>query len=168
MGLFNEVVKGFVNGFVAGVTDNGSVSQSPRGLAAIERLCRELGWSVDERVGDHGIVLHFRDPLVNIRKVLVTGGESVASISTFSAATLSSSQVPQEVLGYLLLRNNELTTAAWRVSASDDGNAVFALAYCALIGGMNAATFKYICETQVKEANAFDTKMQAAGLLRAA
>jgi hypothetical protein len=78
MGLFQEVVKGFVNGFVAGFTDNGSASQAPRGLAAIEQLCRELGWSVDERVGDHGIVLHFRDPLVNIRKVLVTCGESVA------------------------------------------------------------------------------------------
>jgi hypothetical protein len=123
MGLFNEVVKGFVNGFVAGVSANGSVTQSPRGVAAIEQLCRELGWSVDERVGDHGIVLHFRDPLVNIRKVLVTCGESVASVSPFSAAPLSSNRVPQEVLGYLLIRNNELTTAAWRVSAADDGNA---------------------------------------------
>ncbi len=49
---------------------------------AIEQLCRELGWSVDERVGDHGIVLHFRDPLVNIRKVLVTCGESIACVAT--------------------------------------------------------------------------------------
>ena len=165
MGLFNDVVNGFVNGFVAGVTDNGSAARSPRGPAAIEQLCRELGWSVDERVGDHGIALHFRDPLVNVRKVLVTCGESIASICTFSAANLSSNRVPEEVLGYLLIRNKELTTAAWQVSASDDGSALFALAYCALIGGMDAPTFKYICEMQAKEANAFDTKMKAAGLL---
>jgi hypothetical protein len=42
---------------------------------------------------------------------------------------------------------------------------LFALVYCALTGGMEAPTFKYICEMQVKEANAFDTKMKAAGLL---
>jgi len=165
MGLFLDVVNSFVNGFVAGAMDNVRASSSQNGLAAIEQLCRELGWSVDERVGDHGIVLHFRDPLVNIRKVLVTCGESIASILTFSAAALPSSQVPREVLGYLLIRNNELTTAAWRVSASDDGIASFALAYCVLIGGLNAATFKYICETQVKEAHAFDAKMKGAGLL---
>ena len=166
MGLFNEVVKGFVNGFVAGVSDNGPVSQSRYGLAAIERLCRELGWTVDERVGDKGIVLHFRDPLVSIRPVMVVCGESIAGISTFSAADIPASRVPPEVLGYLLHRNNELTTAAWRVSASDDGNASFALAYCALISGLDSATFKYICDAQVKEVHAFDSKMQAAGLLR--
>jgi hypothetical protein len=165
MGVFKEVVKEFVNGFVAGAMDNMRASSSPNGVAAIEQFCRELCWSVDERVGDRGIVLHFRDPLMNIRKVLVTCGESIASILTFSAATLLPSQVPQEVLGYLLIRNNELTTGAWRVSASDDGNASFALAYCALIGGLNADTFKYICETQVKEAHAFDTNMKSAGLL---
>jgi hypothetical protein len=30
---------------------------------------------------------------------------------------------------------------------------------------MDAAEFKYACETMVKEANAFDVKMKAAGLL---
>lgn len=166
MGLFNEVVKGFVNGFVAGVSDNGPAPQSRHGVAAIERLCRELGWSVDERLGDTGIVLHFRDPLVNIRPVMVTCGESIASISTFSGADIPAGRVPAEVLGYLLRRNNELTTGAWRIPNSDNGNASFVVAYYALIGGLDSATFKYICDTQVKEAHVFDTKMQAAGLLR--
>ncbi len=165
MGLFKEMMQGFVNGFVAGAADHIRTSRSPNSVADIERLLTEVGWSVDERVGDKGIALHFRDPITNIRPVLVTCGDSIVGISTYSVSAIPTNRVPTEVLGYLLLRNNELTAGAWRVSASDNGNASFALAYYALIGGLNAPMLKYICETQVKEAHAFDARMRGAGLL---
>src|SRR5262249_54398435 len=108
MGLFNDVVNGFVNGFVAGATSNGSVSQSRRGVVDVEQLCRELGWSVDERFGDKGVVLHFRDPVINVRKVLVVP-DYFTLIRTYSGAVVAGNALPKEVLGHLLSRNRALT-----------------------------------------------------------
>ena len=51
------------------------------------------------------------------------------------------------------------------LSGAGNGNAAFALASNMLMAGMDAPVFKYACETMVKEANAFDVKMKAAGLL---
>lgn len=46
-----------------------------------------------------------------------------------------------------------------------DGNAMFALKYYALAGGLHEGAFKMLCESMVKEAHAFDAKMQEAGVL---
>ena len=79
---------------------------------------------------------------------------------------MSARQIPGEIMGYLLLRNWELALSAWHVLDAGNGNAAFALASNMLMAGVDGAVFKYACETMVIEANAFDTKMQAAGLLR--
>ncbi len=163
MGLFQEAVKGFVNGFTAGAAEN--LRASHAGVAAVEQLCRALGWSVDERVGDNGVVLHFNDPLIGIRRVLVVPGENFTVFRTFSDAKFPGSQGQAEIFGYLLKRNHELTGGAWQVWVLSNGNAVFAVEYCAITDGLNAALFKYICQTQVGEAHAFDAKMKAVGLL---
>jgi hypothetical protein len=133
--------------------------------ALVERFCRELGWPVDERQGD-AILLHFDDPVVGVRKIAITCGGRLMSLRVWSAASMSARQIPGEIMGYLLLRNWELALAAWHVLDAGNGNAAFAMASNMLMAGMDAAVFKYACETMVNEANAFDTKMQAAGLLR--
>ena len=131
----------------------------------IERLCQEVGWGIDERNSD-GVVLYFNDPVIRIRKVMVTEGTKVMLISTFSGAVVAASRVPVEVMGYLLTRNTQMAAGAWQASVMDnDGNVKFALAYCALVAGLDATAFKVICEAMVKEVHEFDVKMKVAGLL---
>jgi hypothetical protein len=87
-------------------------------------------------------------------------------ISTFSGAVVPVSRLPLEVMGYLLTRNRQLASGAWQASVMDnDGSVKFALAYCALVAGLDAAAFKIICEAMVQEAHEFDVKMKAIGLL---
>ena len=169
MGLFRDAVEGFAAGFAMAATDNvrnGRLLGHPwHGAGRIDRLCQEIGWSIDERTSD-GVVLYFNDPLVRIRKVVVTESTRLILLQTFSAATMPAARVPVQVMGYLLSRNTELATCAWQASVNDNsGNVAFALANCALVGGLDAAAFKAICEAMVKEAYEFDVKMKAAGLL---
>jgi hypothetical protein len=168
MGLFRDVAEGFANGFLSATVDSLRAGhpqgQFSRGPAPVERLCQELGWSVDEREGEV-ILLHFRDPAVGVRKIAITGGDRMMTFRVWSAATMSARQLPGEIMGHLLVRNWELALCAWHLFDAGNGNAAFALASNMLVAGMDGAVFKHVCETMVKEANAFDVKMKAAGLL---
>jgi hypothetical protein len=163
MGMLGNVFEAVVNATASAVAKSLLPQEEVPGR--IERLCQELGWSIDERNGE-GVVLYFNDPAIGVRKVLVTEGAKVMLISTFSAAVIPASRVPIEVIGYLLTRNTQLAAAAWQAAIMDNGgNVKFALAYCALVEGLDTAAFKVICETMVNEAHEFDVKMRAAGLL---
>jgi len=168
MGLFRDVAEGFANGFMSATVDSLRAGlpqgQSSMGPYLVERFCRELGWPVDERQGD-AILLHFNDPVGGVRKIAITCGDKLMSLRVWSASTMIARQIPGEIMGYLLLRNWELALSAWHVFDAGNGNAAFALASNLLMAGMDAPVFKYACETMVKEANAFDVKMRAAGLL---
>jgi hypothetical protein len=163
MGMLGNAFEAFINATAAAVVK----SLLPQAQASwhIARLCQELGWSIDERNGE-GVVLYFNDPAIGVRKVLVTEGAKVMLISTFSGAVVPASRVPVEVMSYLLTRNTQLAAAAWQASVMDnDGQVKFALAYCALVAGLDATAFKVICEAMVQEAHEFDVKIKAAGLL---
>lgn len=163
MGMLGNVFEAVINATASAVAKNLLLQAQASGH--IERLCQELGWSIDERNGE-GVVLYFNDPAIGVRKVLVTEGAKVMLISTFSGAVVPVSRVPIEVMGYLLTRNTQLAVAAWQASVMDNGGSVkFALGYCALIAGLDATAFKVISEAMVREAHEFDVKMKAAGLL---
>jgi hypothetical protein len=168
MGLFKDMAEGFANGFMSATVDGLRAAhpqnQVHRGPAPVERFCQELGWSIDEREGEV-ILLHFNDPVVGRRKVAITGGDRTMTFRVWSAATMTARQIPVEIMGHLLVRNWELSLCAWHLLDAGNGNAAFALASNMLVGGMDAEVFKHICETMVREANAFDVKMKAAGLL---
>jgi hypothetical protein len=168
MGLFKDVAEGFANGFMSATVDSLRAgypqSQFPKGPAPVERFCQELGWSIDEREGEV-ILLHFNDPVIGRRKVAITGGDRTMTLRVWSAATMIARQLPGEIMGHLLVRNWELALCAWHLFDAGNGNAAFALASNMLVAGMDAGVFKHVCETMVKEANAFDVKMKAAGLL---
>ena len=55
-------------------------------VAVIESCLAQLGWGIDGRIGASGIVLHFNDPGVGVRELLVTCGESIAVLSLTSRA----------------------------------------------------------------------------------
>lgn len=163
MGMLGNVFEAVINATASAVAKN--LLPLAQAAGHSERLCQELGWSIDERNGE-GVVLYFNDPTIGVRKGLVTEGAKVMLISTFSGAVVPASRVPVEVMGYLLTRNTQLAAGAWQASVMDnDGNVKFALSYCALVAGLDAAAFKIICEAMVKEAHEFDVKMKVAGLL---
>jgi hypothetical protein len=168
MGLFKDMAESFANGFVSATVDSLRAglpqSQFSKGPTLVERFCQELGWPVDERQGE-ALLLHFNDPVVGVRKIAITVRNRLMSFRVWSPASMSARQIPGEVMGHLLLRNSELAVIAWQVFDAGNGNAAFALASNMLMAGMDAPVFKYVCETMVKEANDFDVKMKAAGLL---
>ncbi len=159
MSFFAELTNGFVEGI------RGSVSgDQERGR--IERLCRELGWSVDERDGQK-IALHFKDPLAGIRKVYLShGDEPLVMLVVYSFAILPANRLPEEVIGHLLMRSAEIGAGAWQMSVDGDGDAIFCVRYTASGRGLTAAMLKYVCQGLVREAAGFDERMSKAGLLR--
>jgi len=160
MSLFTDFVHGVTRGLVSAATE----TTSAREIA--ETCCDEIGWSVDERPSANELYLHYKDPLLGIRKVLVTIGDQDTTLTfeVFSAASRPLGGIPIDVLGYLLARNGKMV-AAWQASERSDGTIAFALRYCTLAFGFHAAIFKFICDTMANEALAFDTEMRNVGLL---
>ncbi len=135
----------------------------------VEACCAQLGWSIDERMGTDGIILYFNDALMpdTIRKLLITGSASgpLAVFTVFSAGSIPAEQVPAEVLGHLLVRNQKAVFPAWQVMDQENGNAGFAVTYCALVQGLEAGIFEVICKTMCNEVHEFDAKLRQAGML---
>jgi hypothetical protein len=163
MSLFMDFVESVASGVVSAVSERSSVSSAGD---AVRTCCEQLGWSIDERLNANEVCLHFNDPLVGIRKVLVGIGDhgTIVGFTVFSAVNIPSQQVPAAALGHLLQRNSKLFVA-WQMCIRDGGDVAFALNYCALAVGLQPGVFKMLCETMVKEAHEFDVKMREAGLL---
>ena len=68
MSLFKDFVEGVASGFVSGVSER---SNGGSAVNVVETCCQQLGWSIDERGDDDEFWLHFKDPLLGIRKVLI-------------------------------------------------------------------------------------------------
>lgn len=132
----------------------------------IEQCCEQLGLSIAERDGKT-LVLYFKDDLVGRRKLCISRGDGALVLFTaFSHAILPASRLPDDLAKCVLRRNDDLLIGKWSMSVDDDGDVVFALQYCALGDGINAASFKHVAQALINEANEFDAKMARAGLLR--
>ena len=164
MNLFWDFLEGVASGFGSAASEKTPVN--PAG-ELVETCCHELGWAIDERPNAHAMCLHFKDPLVGIRKVLVGFGdqEFYVGFTVFSGVCVPPQQVPLNALGYLLKRNGQ-PFVGWEMCVGDNGDVGFALNYFALASGLRPAAFKLICETMLKEVHEFDAKMDKAGLLR--
>jgi hypothetical protein len=163
--FFGGVVDGLVNGAAnhrRAAPTNGSASDHGR----IERLCRELGWPVDEREGNV-IRLHFNASDGEVRKVRITGGDqSLVGFFVPSDAVLPVESVPADLLAYLLRRNlDDGGMGMWGIMVGDDEDVTFLNYYMALGDGLDAEALKYICESLTSEAADFDDKLRQAGLL---
>ena len=154
MSLFKEFVEGVTSGIVSAASESSSSSD------VVETCCQGLGWSVDERLGAEDVRLHFKDPLIGIRKVVVLGGDQDGAV-TFcvgSAVDLPLQEVPVVALAYLLERNRE-PFVRWQMNRGGDGKVSFALCYSVPAPGLNPSMFKTVCETMVQEAHEFDGLM---------
>jgi hypothetical protein len=164
MNYFKDFVEGVARGVVSGVSERSAVLSASD---VVEACCEQLGWSIDERLDANRVCLHFKDPRLGIRKVIVNVGsqEAMVGFAVFSAVSLPPQQVPADVLGYLLERNSELLVA-WQMFVKEDGDLAFALDYCTFATGLWPDFFKTLCGTMVREVQEFDARMHKAGLLR--
>ncbi|HYT88177.1 MAG TPA: YbjN domain-containing protein [Gemmataceae bacterium] len=163
MSFFQDFIEGIARGVSSALTDNRAFpgnSESGR----IERLCRELGWAVDERVGE-AIRLHFKDTHGSTR--LVSIGDGDGDLVLFIASSLVSFRdPPDELMGYVLARSAQTPFGGWTVTDADNGTVVFVFLYRALGGGLTAPALRSICEAMVGETAEFDAKLRGAGFLR--
>lgn len=153
MGFWNSVVSGAVNGAANGAR-----------AGRLEQICGEVGWNIDERLDDDGIVLHFKCPTVGVRKVLVCAGARVMTISAYSSLGVCASNMPRELAAYLLLRNQESHFGSWRAKVGDGGRLELSMAHTGFLT-MDANFFRVTCSEIVKEVNEFDAKMRQARML---
>jgi len=156
--LFNGASNGAINSTFGG--------QPNTGLSHIENLCSQLGWGIDERFGANGIGLNFKDPVVGIRQVVVSAGQSgaLAALSVISAAQFSPSDLPDQLGNYLLIRNKTGVFHSWRLTESE-GKVGFTNSYYALMKGLDASIFKVIIETLLKEVCEVDSGLRNKGLI---
>lgn len=150
MGFFTSAVSSAAKAINGGYT-----------LAAVERFSREAGWRVSERRGNK-VTVYLEDPIGFDRPIIVNCGQFLV-MATFSLATMT--EVPGEISGFLLCRNDDLVYGKWGV-AVEDGEAMFGLCYVRSLEGLDAVAFRSICEEMATEAGSFDGRMQRAGLLR--
>jgi hypothetical protein len=100
MSVFWQVAENFARGFLDAAGREGAIHYglgrdgSERGR--IERLCRQLGWTVDERIGTM-IVLHFRQG--TIHKIYIDAGDGALVSFTAYGLMLPASEVREETLG---------------------------------------------------------------------
>lgn len=152
-------------GFADAMVGIANAVNAMNGRGRIERLCRELGWSIDGRDGNQ-LTLNFNCPVIGERPVFIREGDkSLVFITAYSFASFDSRRVPDEVMGLALLRSSESPAGKWEMRLYD-GKAFFVVAYNALGAALDAATFKYICSSMVTIASNFDENMKAMGYLQ--
>src|SRR5438128_1754353 len=113
MGLLDGLLDVVINGLVAVSSDKVRTGAAP--TATIERLCLQIGWSIDERESN-AVILHFNDPIIRVRKLVINCAESgkIAVLSVRSASSLSARQVHPDIMAHLLMRNAEMVSGAWQ------------------------------------------------------
>jgi hypothetical protein len=169
MGVWREIFEGFSEGFFsAAITQSQAMPQNSEGCedGRIERLCDELGWSIDAR-DEGGIYLHFKTSQ-GVRAIAVAKGDAaIVTFHTASSATIRARDVPPEILVYLLRRNmGDGGLGMWSMSVDENKEVEFHLFYQPFGDGLTSEALKFICESMLKERLDFDAKLREAGLLR--
>ncbi len=164
MSFLNDFIDGVASDVMSAVSERWSLNAAN---SAIETCCQQLGWSIHSRSNDGRVCLHFNDPLIQSRAVMVSILERGAYVSfmAMSTVTIPAKEIPAAVLGYMLERNVQ-PFVAWHVAIGDDGSALFMLNYRVPTPGLHSQIFKVLCQMMTAEAFAFDSRMHKAGLLQ--
>jgi hypothetical protein len=160
MGFFSDLFYGAANAAVNSAVRNA-------GVRHIENLSAQLGWNIDGRAGDTGMVFHFKDPLFGIRQVLVTVGSKgeIGMISSQSNAQIPANSAPGKLAYYLLAENSKSGLYAWNMSENDNGTVTFSLACTTLVLALTADLFRHICASMATDVSNLDAKLRQAGVI---
>jgi len=163
---FWDAVDAFAGGVIRGaaIYQAEADRQGAEEHGRIERLCRELNWTVDGRDGET-LILKFNHKELGSRDVRIRHGDDIlVELMAMSHAFPKAEQVPEQVLGHLLSDESTQSIAGWTVMVGVEERAIFALRYAALGAGLDAPTLKYLCETMIDDVCRFDLRMKDAGL----
>jgi hypothetical protein len=136
------------------------------GNSLLDRLCRESGWSIDERSGK-GIGLHFKGDHVTPQRtvyVFYEEGKPIMGFNCFCRAEYSDQNLPSDLMAALLVRNKSVTAGAWQANI-DDGTLRFSLQHLTLAAGVNAHLFRTFCTLMVEEVAQVEAIMRRKGML---
>lgn len=145
----------------------GTASRFSTRPKTVDALCGELGWSIDERNGDT-IMLNFRgDGVTELRHVLVVtcdDGDWFCFIAN-TRAEFPPHAVPDGLMAALLYRNKE-SFGSW-YATERRGVIGFACHHSAHTAGLDADTFKFICDRLLTEVGNVERELHRKGLLPA-
>jgi hypothetical protein len=155
-----DLLTSFVRGLAIGL------ASQPAAYRQVQGFCHRVGFPIAEADGE-AVTLHFNCPLFRVRRLLICAADDeLVMFDAFSHCTLRYEQIPREVFGYCLERNNAMALGGWKMSADEKGVVQFGVRYCASVNGLSDVSFKFISEKLVTEAGTFDEKLHKAGLLR--
>jgi hypothetical protein len=132
----------------------------------LDQLCRENGWSIDERHGN-AIGLHFNgDRITPQRTVYVLSGrcDTIMQFSCRSRAVFSGHDLPDELMAAMMVHNKNVSLGGWYADL-EENTLTLVLEYMALGAGVNATSFKGICSSMIEEVAQIEANLQRKGLL---
>jgi hypothetical protein len=146
----------------------GTASRFSTRPKSVDALCQELGWCIDERDGDT-VMLNFQgDSVSPMRHVLVVtcdDGDWFCFIAN-TRAEYPEHAVPNGLMSSLLHRNKE-SFGSWYATERRHGLIGFACHHSAHAAGLDADTFKYICNRLLSEVGNVERELHRKGLLQA-
>lgn len=136
------------------------------GNTQIERLCRELGLSIDIRKGNV-VGLNFEgDRITPQRTVYIRHkpGSKVMTFTSFCRAEFSEHTLPDDLLPAMMARNCESPIGGWAADL-ENGIVTLGLIYMGFAAAFDAANFKTICSLMIDEVAFIEGKLHSKGLL---
>src|SRR5690348_15613114 len=101
MSLWRDFFEGVTEGVITVVSQR-RFSSNGQSYVRIDRLCRDLGWPVDERNGN---VMHLHFGNSPVRKVCIVEGDDLITFSAHAFPAIPPQNVSGEIMAYLLRRN---------------------------------------------------------------
>ena len=148
---------------VASHLANGRAAE-PGSVAAVGRLCREAGFAAGNPSGNV-LTLAVATPTGRRAATLVCG-ETAVGIVVFSAFDRPPARVQSGLLTHLLVRNAKADAGGWFLAEHEDtGHVRFGLRATAHLPGLRAGYLKFVLDSLAGEADDFDARLRAAGLL---
>lgn len=136
------------------------------GESLLDCLSRENGWTPDARHGN-GIVHHFKGDAITPRRDVVIvhpPGDDLAMFGCTCRARFVARSMTTTQLALFLARNGESAMGKWMITL-EDGEVTAHVRYTALVGGLDAKSFKAICLALLGEVAFVEEALHSQGML---
>lgn len=131
-----------------------------------ERLCKELGWSVDERDGHFRTLYFTGDDINKKRDVIIHEDDSnVIIFSGYASAQFQLSSLPNDLAAWMLARSAKRGFAKWHLAETNSGEVYFATRYQTDPRSVNSRLFSLICKEFVCEIAEVERTFHQKGLM---
>jgi hypothetical protein len=156
MGFWNTLANEFSNGVAA------KSREMP-----VNRLCRDIGWDIDEQNGKYTSLYFKGDHVRPQREVTISHaeGETLATIMCACPARFTSGSLPADLPLTLLGRSQETIGGWYAVFDEDDDTVRFVCGLAVQIGTIESTLFKSICMSLLSEVAEVERNLSRLDLL---